>query len=82
MFGGGRGHALRDNDESETERERERDRDWEEETRSEPGDWWGYGEGVFSIDEEDLDAAGGTGVVFFYPLFFISIFILCFVFLF
>jgi hypothetical protein len=39
-----------------------RDRDGDDETRSEPGDWWSGagaagGEGVFSIDEEGLDAA-------------------------
>ncbi|EKX35564.1 hypothetical protein GUITHDRAFT_118270 [Guillardia theta CCMP2712] len=27
-----------------------------DETRSEPGDWWVKGEGVFSIDEEGMDA--------------------------
>jgi hypothetical protein len=64
-FGGGGGlgyYSLRDvqkwNDEGE--REGDRDRDRETETRSEPGDWWGMGEGVFSIDEEELDAGGAA----------------------
>ena len=32
-----------------------------DETRSEPGDWWGgSGQGVFSIDEEGVDAGAAS----------------------